>query len=671
MERFLDVLRRSGPAADSEPQAYRSSQLMRLRTAAEEDLFEAFRRPFPRLSRDVRHGRLRFPFAVESDGYVAFAGDLRILRPGPRPGSRSESSVERFMLTRLGDEWALRALRLHREFPNAVLLGFILLPAERFGAAISGSDALVTLASYTQGSAYPERYDEIYVGRYPSDEDSEIPVVFARAQDLSSTEEGFPLYRLEEIVGEVVERYAARVEQAEIENRPQPPREDVDLDHTLDEDTVEGDATGAVTVEEQVVSRQGTPPEFPRVLIPIDSWISPHGGVPTFNRKLAAALAEIGCEVAVSVTGLTETEIDDATAVGVRLVTAPELTGQNERARLGYPPPELETWQPQVIIGHGDLFGPAAQALQRQAFPDAKRIHVLHTEPEPLAWTKADDRFDFLASVTGPRRADVERDLAASADLVAGVGPRLTRHLEHILRGPSGQVPPIAQILPGLYDWGALVEVPPPERQILISCRADDLGVKGVDIAVEALAYVIERYDIEPMPYLVIRGASPGRGDDLAAKLRAAVRRVVDVRVREYTDDAVALSYDIWQSSVVIMPSRTEGFGLVGLEAIAAGVPVLVSSRSGLAETLMRMRVEEDLMRSSLDYVVPVDNELTRDAERWGEAIALVLRRPNEAFQRAAYLRATLAPLLSWRKTAFTLLEGLGYVMRRAHATTR
>ena len=40
------------------------------------------------------------------------------------------------------------------------------------------------------------------------------------------------------------------------------------------------------------------------------------------------------------------------------------------------------------------------------------------------------------------------------------------------------------------------------------------------------------------------------------------------------------------QADVVVMPSRTEGFGLVALEAISAGAPVLVSRECGIAKAL-------------------------------------------------------------------------------------
>ena len=39
----------------------------------------------------------------------------------------------------------------------------------------------------------------------------------------------------------------------------------------------------------------------------------------------------------------------------------------------------------------------------------------------------------------------------------------------------------------------------------------------------------------------------------------------------------------------MLMPSRTEGFGLAGLEALSAGLPVLVSKNSGFGEALGRV----------------------------------------------------------------------------------
>ena len=41
------------------------------------------------------------------------------------------------------------------------------------------------------------------------------------------------------------------------------------------------------------------------------------------------------------------------------------------------------------------------------------------------------------------------------------------------------------------------------------------------------------------------------------------------------------------------MPSRTEGFGLTALEALSAGIPILVSGNSGFAEALKKVEFGE------------------------------------------------------------------------------
>ncbi|MDP2439406.1 MAG: glycosyltransferase, partial [archaeon] len=47
---------------------------------------------------------------------------------------------------------------------------------------------------------------------------------------------------------------------------------------------------------------------------------------------------------------------------------------------------------------------------------------------------------------------------------------------------------------------------------------------------------------------------------------------------------------DLHQCSLVLMPSRQEPFGLAGLEALSAGVPVMISRQSGLHRISKNLR---------------------------------------------------------------------------------
>ena len=52
-------------------------------------------------------------------------------------------------------------------------------------------------------------------------------------------------------------------------------------------------------------------------------------------------------------------------------------------------------------------------------------------------------------------------------------------------------------------------------------------------------------------------------------------------------------------ADLVIMPSRTEGFGLTALEALSAGLPVLVSGNSGLGQALKGVPNGENIVLNS------------------------------------------------------------------------
>ncbi len=103
------------------------------------------------------------------------------------------------------------------------------------------------------------------------------------------------------------------------------------------------------------------------------------------------------------------------------------------------------------------------------------------------------------------------------------------------------------------------------------------------------------------------------------------------------------------------MPSRTEGFGLVGLEAIVAGTPALVSGNSGLGELLCEILEAEQVNR----VVVAMSGDNERDGDQWGRAVEALLRDREAAFRRAAEMRALLAAQKTWADAVTGLLAAL------------
>lgn len=103
---------------------------------------------------------------------------------------------------------------------------------------------------------------------------------------------------------------------------------------------------------------------------------------------------------------------------------------------------------------------------------------------------------------------------------------------------------------------------------------------KGVDLLLKALPYVLASH---PNTVLLIAGKGPEREAlaALAAELGVAPR----VRFAGYISDRERNT--LYQAAdVAVFPSRYEPFGIVALEAMALGAPLIVSGTGGLAEVV-------------------------------------------------------------------------------------
>jgi D-inositol-3-phosphate glycosyltransferase len=104
--------------------------------------------------------------------------------------------------------------------------------------------------------------------------------------------------------------------------------------------------------------------------------------------------------------------------------------------------------------------------------------------------------------------------------------------------------------------------------------------LKGVDVAVRALAHLRR-----PDAVLVIVGGASGVGGEQEVEKLAAVVDEHDLRdrVRFVPPQPHHVLSSFYRSAdVVLVPSRSESFGLVALEAAACGTPVVASAVGGL-----------------------------------------------------------------------------------------
>ena len=105
-------------------------------------------------------------------------------------------------------------------------------------------------------------------------------------------------------------------------------------------------------------------------------------------------------------------------------------------------------------------------------------------------------------------------------------------------------------------------------------------ALKGIDLAIRALAQLHDQRAI----LVIVGGPSGAAGDAEVVRLRSLARELgVADRVRwEPPQPHGALADWYRAADVCFVPSRTESFGLVALEAAACGTPVIAANVGGL-----------------------------------------------------------------------------------------
>jgi D-inositol-3-phosphate glycosyltransferase len=190
-----------------------------------------------------------------------------------------------------------------------------------------------------------------------------------------------------------------------------------------------------------------------------------------------------------------------------------------------------------------------------------------------------------------------------------------------------------------------------PGRLLLFVGRLERL--KGVEVAIRALALLQDR-DHDDLRLIVLgddagEDAREGRvrdGDESEKERLKAVASSLGVRDRVDFLGSVAhheLPYFYAAADACVMPSYSESFGLVALEAQACGRPVVASGVSGL-----RSVVRDEVS----GYLIDGD-----DPASYAERIGRLLANPELAQQMGRRGRL-LAQRFSWTRTA-DRLEGL------------
>ena len=312
-----------------------------------------------------------------------------------------------------------------------------------------------------------------------------------------------------------------------------------------------------------------------KVTILASEWGSSNGGLSTLNRELAIQLAKFPeVEITFFLPKCSQQDKKEALEYNVKIVEAKPVPGMEQLNWLCFPPNDLQI---DIIVGHGAELGSPAYAIKRNK--KCKWVQVVHSDPEELGMFK--NNSNPISKGVEKHRTEVE--LCKMADHVVGVGAKLSEAFRSYLRGCKKD-DNVLEFTPGVFEEFVAVNQDPSERQqrsVLMFGRGDveDFQLKGFDIAGKAIAELKNTR-------LVFVGAPDGKHEEIANRLIDCGVPASRLRVREYVQDRESLKRLFQEVDLVVMPSRTEGFGLTGLEAMSAGLPVLVSSNSGFGEAL-------------------------------------------------------------------------------------
>ncbi len=234
---------------------------------------------------------------------------------------------------------------------------------------------------------------------------------------------------------------------------------------------------------------------------------------------------------------------------------------------------DLEEFQPDVIHANYWLSGVAGRLLkQRFQLPLLTTFHT-------LARVKAESGDREPES-----RARAEAEVMACADAVLA---NATAEAEQLIEYYDAD-PTRIEIVPPGVDHALFSPGNQAGARWALETNDDPLLVfigriqplKGVDIAVEALAQV-QRSDAR---LWIVGGASGKGGGAEVDRVRSLIEELGLVeRVRFVPAQPHHLLSTYYRAAdVCLVPSRSESFGLVALEAAACGVPTVASAVGGL-----------------------------------------------------------------------------------------
>ncbi len=281
--------------------------------------------------------------------------------------------------------------------------------------------------------------------------------------------------------------------------------------------------------------------------------------------------------------------------------------------------------------------------MELKKIQNIKQVHTYHSVGAVKYNTITD-----IPSI-GSTRLATEKACLETADRIVATSPQEQQHLQKFV-SEQGCI----DIIPCGTDISRFGAISSSEARLSLGISKSSLVVlyvgrfdkrKGIETLVRAIKRSIF-IGLADIRLIIVGGSRPGKSDGIE---RERIENIVDeLGLREYVTfpgrvDHDRLPYYYAASNICVVPSHYEPFGLVTIEAMASGTPVVGSNVGGLQFTVVPEHT---------GLLCPPEDEIA-----FSEAIDRILSRPEWQKQLGDASRKRVETMFSWDGVAQQLSE--------------
>lgn len=401
------------------------------------------------------------------------------------------------------------------------------------------------------------------------------------------------------------------------------------------------------------------------IFVLADAWGAKFGGINSFNYDFCIALAGV-CRnmhmVFCVAPDISKREINAAKKKNLQLVNIAQADLSDPNAIYQSLSPYFDRNQMSIWVGHDVITGEAALKC-KQAYGGTSIVfhHMAYEEyysilnPDPSAVRS---------------KVAIQNKILRQADIVFAVGPILFESAQDI----CDQTEKCFRIDPGFAQNNPIRKNPLNKFHGVVFGRVEkgNTVIKQTRLAIAALAKAFEDdsknggflFGGNKQPRLSIIGYQKSESleaiqNEINICYRDYTPAALSIMPQHYTEDRTYLFDELKDYSFAMMLSSHEGFGLVGYEAISAGIPVIISRSSGLYKFLQENGLDQYVRSISIQGSKNAAGFTEQDLAQTAHEIQQLKKDYLSVFQSARHLHDIISKddKYSWESCAKSFLE--------------